>query len=221
MNSSNNRDTDKDLIRKYASHKLRQLKSVFKSGWAEMDAELEPFLKSIDGMRDREFAILSSSLLDGYLEAIITASYIKDKKVKSIFDDEHILQSFYSKINVAYFSGLIPKWLHNDLRLICVIRNKFAHNFFVDLDFTSEIITRKIDQCELRPKTLDGVKAPRLKFTMVVMQAAGTLKYINIMLSYEKPPHLVDICDLNNSDYENMALTKEEIIEIAKKTKVK
>ena len=221
MKSSSNRDNDKDLIKKYFNRKLKQMEDAFKLQWAEMETELEPFLETIDIMRDRELAILSSSLLDDYLEAIITASYIKNEKGKSIFEDEHVLQSFYSKINVAYFSGLIPRWLYKDLRLICEIRNKFAHKFMTNLEFTNEAITRKIDHCELRPKTLDGVKASRLKFTIVVIQAVATLKYIHVLLNHERSSHLVDIYDMNNFDYESMALTKAEIIKIGEKMKAK
>ena len=182
-----------------------------------MYEELDPFLDSLNKLSDREYVILSASLLDDYLERIITASYIKDQRVKSIFRDEHILQSFYTKINIAYFSGLIPKWLFNDLKLICEIRNKFAHRFLAKLDLTDEAITRKIEKCELRPKTMDGVKATRLKFTIVKTLAALLLKCIDAMLVYERPPNLMDIVKMNEWDYEQMALTQEEIREVATK----
>lgn len=216
MTSSKN--NYKDVLEKYIGSRLKQVDDAFKSKWVEMDKELEPFINSLDKLGDRELVILSASLLDDYLEIIITASYIKDERVKSIFKDENVLQSFYTKINVAYFSGLIPKWLFNDLRLICEIRNKFAHKFLVKLELTDEAITTKIDKCELRPKTLDGVKAPRLKFIIVVTLAAALLKAINAMLIYDKPQNFVDIIKMNEWDYEKMALTKDEIREMTDKT---
>lgn len=208
----------KYLLEKYIESKLKQVDDAFKSKWAEMDKELAPFLDSLGKFSDRELVILSASLLDDYLEKIITASYIKDERVKSIFKDEHVLQSFYTKINIAYFSGLIPKWLFNDLRLICEIRNKFAHKFLAKLELVDEAITRKIDKCELRPKTMDGEKAPLLKFIIIITQAALALKSIDAILIYNKPPTFMDITGMNEWDYEKWALTKEEIREIAAKT---
>lgn len=215
MTSRKNSINYKDSVKKYIDDKLKQVDESFKLNWAEMYEELEPFMDSVDLLGDRELAIISASLLDDYLEVIITDSYIKNKKVKSIFKDEHILQSFYAKINIAYFSGLIPEWLYHDLKLICEIRNKFAHKFLTGLNFNAETITRKIDKCELRPKTLDSVKAPRLKFLIVVILSASVLKGIKAIISYSKPPNLVDICNMNKWNYEQMALTKDEIKEIA------
>lgn len=208
----------KYVMEKYIESRLKQVEDSFKSKWVEMDKELDPFLNSVGKFGDRELVILSASLLDDYLEIIITASYIKDERVKSIFKDEHVLQSFYTKINVAYFSGLVPGWLFNDLRLICEIRNKFAHKFLAKLELTDEAIIRKIDKCELRPKTMDGVKASRLKFIIVIMLAALALKSIDAILIYAKPPNFVDIVGVNEWDYEKWALTKDEIKEIAAKT---
>jgi hypothetical protein len=215
---ANSKKSYGEAIEKYIESRLKQLDDALKFKWAEMRKELELFHNSLGKLGDRELVILSASLLDDYLEAIITEAYIKDEKVKSIFKDDHVLQSFYTKINVAYFSGLIPKWLFNDLKLICEIRNKFAHKFIVKLDLIDEAITRKIDKCELRPKTLDSVKSPRLKFIIVTTLAAASLKSINAMLIHNKPQNLMDIYRMNEWDYEEMALTKDEIIEIAAKT---
>lgn len=208
----------KYVMEKYIESRLKQVDDTVKSKWSEMEDDLDLFINPLDKFSDREFVILSTSLLDDYLETIITTSYIKDEKVKSIFRNERVLQSFYTKINVAYFSGLIPKWLFNDLKLICEIRNKFAHKFLAKLDLTDEVITKKIDKCELRPKTMDGIKASRLKFTIVVMLAAPALKYIQAVLSYNKPPHFVDMSRMNEWDYGKMALTKDAIREIIAKT---
>ena len=113
---------------------------------------------------------------------------------------------------------MIPKWLFNDLRLICEIRNRFAHKFLAKLDLTDEVIIRKIDKCELRPKTIDGVKAPSLKFLIVIMLSASILKTIEAMLIYNKPKNLMDIVKMNEWEYEKLALTKDELKEIAAKT---
>jgi len=209
-----NEDTIKQLI----ESRIKQRDNALEQKFSEMHNDIDPFIESLEKIGDREIVILSASLLDDYLEKLITASYIKDERVKSIFKDEHVLQSFYTKTNIAYFSGLIPKWLFNDLKLICEIRNRFAHRFLANLDLSDEAITARIEKCELRPKTMDGVKASRLKFTIVIIQAACTLKRIDATLTCNKPPNLMDITKLNEFDFDKMALTKDQIKEIITKS---
>ena len=208
----------KDALEKLVEKRMKEVDDAFTFKWAEMRKEIEPFFESLEKFSDRELVILSASLLDDYLERIITASYISDEKVKSIFKDEHVLQALYTKINIAYFPGLIPKWLFNDLRLICEIRNKFAHGFITKLDLNNETIISKINKCELRPKTMDGIRAPRLKFIIIIISVTLVLKAIDAILIYNKPETLIDLADLNSWDYEKYALTKDEIVEIMKKS---
>ena len=129
---------------------------------ALIDKSSEPFVNALEQRSDRAIAIISASLLDVLLERLLRAFYVKDPAVKSIFRNDNILQSFYSKINIAYFSGLIPKTIYHDLKLICEIRNKFAHEVTANLDFNSEIVSQRINKCEIRPKTIDNVPEYRI-----------------------------------------------------------
>ena len=167
---------------------------------------------------DRAFGIVVACYLDNMLEKLIRAAYIKDPQVSSIFKNEQILQSFFAKINIAYFSGLIPKFVYHDLKLICEIRNRFAHEVIAELRFTNEAIEQRIEKCELRPRTLDGVSAPALKFVIVATQIGSLLRFLEMSLSKVGSPKLMELFNLDEMPFEEMALTKDEIIHILSKT---
>jgi len=169
---------------------------------------------------DRAFGIVATCYLDNMLEKLIRASYIKNPQVESLFKKAQILQPFFTKINIAYFSGLIPKFLYHDLKLICEIRNRFAHEVIAELRFTNEAIAQRIDRCELRPKTLDGISTPRLKFIIVVTQIGALLRFLEMVLSKVRPPHLAELFNLDELPFEEMALTKDEILHILSKTDI-
>lgn len=177
----------------------------------------KPFWEALTRESDRAIAIISACLLDNLLEKLIRASYIKDPRVKSLFKNDHILQTFFAKINIAYFSGLIPKFTYDDLKLVCEIRNRFAHEINENLTFSTKNISERIDQLALRPRTLDNVSIPKMKFVLVIQQIVAMLGSWELLISNVKPPNLVELFGLNDMQYEKMALTKEEIIDIIKK----
>jgi DNA-binding MltR family transcriptional regulator len=207
----------KNKLEKYIQRRLKEMDEVYALKYIEHRKTIQSFHNSLDKFNDREIAILSTSLLDNYLETIIKDVYIHDKKVGSIFKDEHLLQSYYSKVNIAYFSGLIPKWLFHDLILIGEIRNKFAHKFTVELKLNDESIAQRIGKCELRPKTLDGERDYRLKFVIIIAVAASVLKMLDATLENLRPPKLMEIMNMNEMDYQKMVLTKDEIKNITNK----
>jgi DNA-binding MltR family transcriptional regulator len=163
---------------------------------------------------DRGYAIIAACYLDGLLEKLITTMYVKDQKVKLLFRDDHILQSFFAKINIAYFSGFIPSYVFHDLKTVCEIRNKFAHEVLADISFDDEAIMRKIDRCKLRPTTIDEFHEPRLKFSIVVTQIGAILRVFIAYYTYIKPPHPITLLEPESVDYEKYALTKDEILNI-------
>ena len=83
----NRKNSYKDVMDKYIESRLKQVGDALKSKETEMRQDLAPFLDSLSKYGDRELVILSASLLDDYLERIITTSYIEDERVKSIFKD--------------------------------------------------------------------------------------------------------------------------------------
>jgi DNA-binding MltR family transcriptional regulator len=136
-------------------------------GKKELDS-LKPFWETLANESDRAVVIVSAILLDNLLERLIKTSYVKDPKVNTIFKDEHILRSFYTKVSIAYFSGLIPKAFYHDLKLICDIRNKFAHDVVANLKFDDKRIVQRINQFSQIREELVKIYPPKLRFVLNV-----------------------------------------------------
>lgn len=169
---------------------------VQKNVEAKLD-ELHPFWKTFGEESDRAIAVVAACLLDDLLERIIRASYIQDPGVKSLFKDSSMLQPFSIKISIAYFSGLIPHSIYHDLKLICEIRNRFAHAVIADLKFTDETIVHKIDRFVIGPQGIPELSAPKTKFLIGVAEIVAVLHVIEEMLSRIRLPHLVEVLHLN------------------------
>ena len=172
---------------------------------------------------DRETAIVGVCYLDNYLEKIIKKSFIEDEKVNSIFKNDHILQSFNAKINIAYFSGLIMKDIYHDLKIICEIRNKFAHDMMTELDFDSNNILQKIEKLKLPPNDIQIFSQPKLKFRIVVVIIILTLIFTDEILSRKPNQHLVDILtsDQEIASYQEQVETLVSKIKKIRKNQVK
>ncbi len=183
--------------------------------------QTKPFVDSLEKESDRALGIIAACLLDQLLEKLISTSYVKDPQVKDLFKNDHILQSFFAKINIAYFSGLIPEALYHDLKLMCGIRNEFAHAVTANLDFNDKRIADRIGQCLLRPKTLDDIFAPKIKFIIITSIISAILGLLELMLSRKRPPNLVELLRLNEIPFDEIVLTKEEILEVVRKERAK
>ena len=179
-------------------------------GKKELDS-LKPFWKTLGNESDRSVVIVSAILLDNLLERLIKTSYVKDPNVNTIFKDEHILRSFYTKINIAYFSGLIPKAFYHDLKLICDIRNKFAHDVVADLKFDDERIVRRINQFSQISEELVKIYPPKLRFALNVSHIAGLLLAWCQFLSKVRLPNLVETLKLKEKQFAKYILTPEQL----------
>ena len=180
--------------------------------------EIEPFWDALSKESDRAVAVIAVCVLDDLLERIIRASYVKNPQVKSLFKNDHILQSFFAKINIAYFSGLIPDVFYHDLKLICEIRNRFAHALIADLKFTDEKIVQHIDKFRFGPKAIIKLPNPRAKFTLVVSQIVGLLQVLEQILLKTRPAHLVELLNLNEATFPEWRLTDSEIRNLLRKS---
>ena len=177
------------------------------------------FDDALDKESDRAIGIIAVCHLDNLLEKLIRAHYVKDPQVKSLFKNDHILQTFFAKVNIAYFSGLIPKFVFHDLKLIGEIRNRFAHQVVAELGFADEGIAHRISSCVLRPKTLNNGKLyggdiNKIRFIIIVTQIGVLLIVLEYMLSKAKVPKLMDIFNLDEMPYEQWALSRSELISI-------
>lgn len=83
------------------------------------------------GASDRATAILCTSYLDNFLKVLIEDKLRKDLNSDdrgSIFGPDGFFGTFSSKIVICYALQLIGPVIRNDLNLMRVIRNSFAHS---------------------------------------------------------------------------------------------
>lgn len=176
--------------------------------------EFKPLWELFKEKSDRETAIVDACYLDNLLETIIQKSYIKDPQVKTIFKNDRILHSFYTKINIAYFSGLIQNNVYKDLKTICEIRNKFAHAVMTELDFNNKTIVKLIEKLKLPPDGIPYFSQPKLKFRIVVHIIVTVLIFTEEILTIQPIKHIVDA--LNSSEGENIKKTIDDTTKILK-----
>jgi DNA-binding MltR family transcriptional regulator len=171
----------------------------------------KPFIEALSKESDRAIAIIATCLLDNLLEKLITVSFIDDPRKKHLFKNDHILQTFYAKINIAYYSGLIPKFIYDDLKLICEIRNRFAHEVTQNLDFKADSISKRINKFSLKSKTLDNIDIPRIKFICAIQAIITFLYGWELTLTNAHLPTLVELFRLNEINTERIMVNKEDL----------
>lgn len=184
-----------------------------------VEEQSKVFTDAVSEESDRALGIIAVCWLDYLLERLLRAYYVKDPQVRLLFKDDHILQTFSAKVNIAYFSGLISKFIYHDLKLVGAIRNRFAHEVIAKLGFNDESITSRINNCMLRPKTLNSLGNNRIEFILIVTQIGGLLVFLERMVFTGKLPKLMDILKLDEKPFEEMALTKSELVNILAKYK--
>jgi len=163
----------------------------------------KPFTDSLEKESDRAVAIITGCLLDDMLERLLRSFFIRDTKVKSLFKNDHLLQTTHAKINVAYFSGLIPRIAYHDSIIINNIRNIFAHEMTSNLSFDSKVIAQKIRLCELKPKILDQADSPKFQFVFIVQYVIWLIGVYEIFLKHkDRPLHLTDIFKIDEREYD-------------------
>ena len=138
--------------------------------------EREAFFEVFGKETDRGLAIASVCYLDDMLEKLIRAAYRKDPRIKVLFKDNQILQSFYNKVCIAYFSGLVPEALYDDLKLVGEIRNKFAHSVLETVSLNDISIVQKIDKLKQLPPDIKKDYPPRLAFLLVIVHMGSFMR---------------------------------------------
>jgi hypothetical protein len=184
----------------------------------ESDKRIKPWWDALEKESDMSVGIISATLLDILLEEVIRTFYVKDKGVADLFKNDHLLMNFYSKINVAYYSGYIPKVIYHDLKIICKIRNRFAHSLLAGLDFEEKTLVSLIQECELRPKTMDDVFAPRLKYELIVQQLADHLIMISHTARKMRLRQFVEYLNMERWDFSKATLTKSKLEKLLKES---
>ena len=178
---------------------------------AESNRRMKPWWDTLEKESDMSVAIVAATLLDVLLEEAIRTFYVKDRHVADLFKNDRMLMTFYSKINVAYYSGFIPRVIYHDLKIVCKIRNRFAHSLLAGMDFEEKTLVSLIQECELRPKTMDDVFAPRLKYVLVVQQLADHLIIFTKVAGKMRPKRFVEYFAMEQWDWSEATLTKSKI----------
>ncbi len=160
---------------------------------------------------DRAVGIIAVCYLDNVLQKLIKAAFIKDAKINNLFKDDRLLQSFYSKINIAYFSGLIPKVIYTDLKLINEIRNRFAHGIEADITFSDKVVSGKIDQFSQLPPEVIDIYPPKLKFTLIVVHTGSYLRGFTEGITELKWLRPSELLGSDKHKFQKMILTPSEI----------
>ena len=137
--------------------------------------DAEAFFKVFSNETDRGMAIASVCFLDEVLEKLIRAVYRKDRRIKMLFKDNQILHSFYNKVCIAYFSGLVPEAVYEDLKLVGEIRNKFAHSVLETVSLDDELIANKIYRFKQLPPDFKQAYPPRLSLLLIVVHIGSLL----------------------------------------------
>jgi len=185
----------------------------------DIDNEVSIFWEAFKDTGDRGFAIVIGTIIDNLLEKLISVVLLDDKGKKQLFKEEKILGTALAKIKIAYFMGVIPQFLYNDLIRVNNIRNKFAHEIKGDLNFDSDNIKNLVDECLLSYDPVPEIKSTRMRYVLIVTQIVGYLEMIYEMVKRLKNKKIVDILNLNKIDYASRQLTKEELIKVLKDKK--
>lgn len=103
------------------------------SGWASGQTSREALdniqkqLVEAAQAKERVQGIVLMCGLDHDLEQLLRTVMIDDRSVDELMDDGQALQSFSSKLKLAYALGLISEMIRRDLYSLNKIRNAFAH----------------------------------------------------------------------------------------------
>lgn len=190
-----------------------------------MEDRRKVFDESLRGS-DRDVAIVAACLIDNLLERILKSYFIKSSGVNRLFKNEHILQTYHAKVNIAHFSGLIPGFLYDDLLLIGRTRNKFAHKLDSKISFMDAEISKLVKDFKLKPKSADDdIKNIRVKYIATVSAISSLLTFIQFMIIFHKHQGnltlLRDIIKLDESPFEEILLTEPEIQKIFSNARIK
>ncbi len=166
---------------------------------------------------DRGLAIVSVCFLDDMLEKLIRAVYRKDSRIKILFENNQILQSFYNKICITYFSGLIPEAFYDDLKLVGEIRNKFAHFVLETASFNDLSIAQKIDRFKQIPPDYKNKYPPKLRFLLITVHMGAFIQGYRQGLLEFGLTKIERMCNADIATLRGMILTPPEIKELMKR----
>lgn len=133
---------------------------------------------------DRGCALVSVAFLDDVLRRLLLESLREGKTTKELLKGE--LATIDSRMKMAYVLGHIDRNEYNNLKIICRIRNKFAH-FYDEIDFKEDKISKLCQ--ELSPRTINApnsehypIDNERYRFILAVVEYMNTIQLTTLSL---------------------------------------
>ncbi len=155
------------------------------------------FYEEFQNESERGMVILAGAFLDAQLRNLISKFLIDDKNaVDKLLGTEKSygpLNTFDSRIKIAYCLGLISKLMHEDLIAFKNIRNPFAHKMH-GYSFDEPDINKFCSKLKLANMMTDAIpdlpNLPREKFLLCVFQLANwiALKTFEIEVTQRSVP---------------------------------
>jgi DNA-binding MltR family transcriptional regulator len=161
---------------------------------------------------DRALTIVALCLIDQLLQKLIRKAFVSHRKSDVMFNDEHFLRTTSSKINMAFFLGLIPDTIYDDLKIINTIRNKFAHTVTDKLNFDNPVVYDLLIRCKLGPTNMGLSRMAKLRFTIAIQQLIDYLLMFAVFYDTLGPKKLIDLWKLNDKPWHTMGLPKEKLL---------
>lgn len=130
-------------------------------------AEALRFRHTLTSESDRGCALMAAAYLDLQLYELLKAYFVEDGKVaEGLLGPSRPLESFSSRIDMAYALGLIGRKTRRELHIIRKVRNDFAHKH-THVSFHDSVISNRCR--ELRFHQILKAQNPRSSYTRTVM----------------------------------------------------
>lgn len=107
--------------------------------------QLKLSFDEVEKSSDRSACIIMSSIIERTLERgiLLLLDIIDQEKITPLFERDRALSSFFGNIYLAYAINLISMPIRDDLNIIRIVRNAFAHSS-LPITFQSDEIKREI-----------------------------------------------------------------------------
>jgi Mannitol repressor len=129
--------------------------------------EVNSFRRALTSESDRGCALFAAAYLDVSLSNLLYVSLVENKSIEQdLFRGTAPLANFSSRIQMAYYLGLISKACRRDLNIVRSIRNDFAHDLEVS-SFQTQSIRDRSRHLSFSYYQKDA--DPRSHFTAAVM----------------------------------------------------
>ncbi|MFX1537353.1 MAG: hypothetical protein ACFFDI_24360 [Promethearchaeota archaeon] len=156
---------------------MKKGRIIFKEAFLDVD-EFTKLQKEFNEETPRSVAVVGCAYLDDFLNKLLKAVLVEDKKLFKDFVDR---LTFERRITMCYLFGLIDRKIRDDLKIIGNIRNKFAHDKNLN-SFDAKIIRAECEKLnyilEVKWGNVDTPELPRKRYEGAIAYYSGYLRVI-------------------------------------------